>query len=120
MISFNANAGQGSISRTHYLPYGPLQTGLACNPARRQGAEHALDVYRIVETRLGEHPFLGGAKMSIAVIHLFRLFWRFRNSANLTHGTLPLLDAFYDRMSERPAVKKTCEIEEKIGYELPS
>lgn len=89
-------------------------------PARRRGTEHALDVYRIVENRLGESIFVLGSKMSIADIHLFRLLWRFRNSADLARGTLPLLEAFYDRMIDRPAVRKTLEIEEAIGYELPS
>lgn len=90
------------------------------HPARRRGVEHALDVYRIVEKRLGERMFVVGSKTSMADIHLFRLFWRFRNSADLALGTLPLLEAFHDRMMERPAVKKTLEIEEAIGYELPT
>lgn len=90
------------------------------HPARRRGVDYALDVYRIVEKRLGERMFVVGSKMSMADIHLFRLFWRFRNSANLPPGALPLLEAFHDRMMERPAVKKTLEIEEAIGYELPS
>jgi glutathione S-transferase len=90
------------------------------HPARRKGVDHALDVYRIVEKRLGERMFVAGSKMSVADIHLFRLFWRFRNSADLAPGTLPLLEAFHDRMMERPAIKRTLEIEEAIGYELPS
>ena len=47
------------------------------HPARRQGAEHARRIYAIAEQRLG------GAsgrwrRYSIADIHLFRLYWRFR------------------------------------------
>jgi len=90
------------------------------HPARRRGMEHALDAYRVVEKRLGESTFVAGSKMSVADIHLFRLFWRFRNSTNLAPSTLPLLEAFHDRMMERSAVRKTLEIEESIGYELPS
>ena len=90
------------------------------HPARRRGVDYAVDIYRFAEKRLGQRVFVGGTKMSAADIHLFRLFWRFRNSANLASGTLPVLEAFYDRMMERPAVKKTLEIEEAIGYELPS
>lgn len=89
------------------------------HPARRRGLEYAMDIYRIVEKRLGNQEFVVGSRMSIADIHLFRLFWRFRSSANIAPGELPLLQALYDRIKERPAVKKTCEIEEKIGYELP-
>ena len=32
---------------------------------------------------------------------------------------LPALSAHYDRMMARPAVKRTCEIEAALGYELP-
>lgn len=89
------------------------------HPARRKGLEYAMDIYRIVEKRLGNQEFVVGSRMSIADIHLFRLFWRFHSSANIAPGELPVLQALFDRIKERPAVKKTCEIEEQIGYELP-
>ena len=57
---------------------------------------------------------------SIADIHLFRLFWRFFNSLHPAPGEFPNLDAHYQRMMARPAVRKTCEIEASIGYELPA
>jgi glutathione S-transferase len=34
-------------------------------------------------------------------------------------GTFPNLDAHYERMMARPAVKKTIEVESAVGYELP-
>ena len=49
------------------------------HPARRQGLEHARAVYSIAEQRLGEREWAVG-RYSIADIHLFRLFWRFRGS----------------------------------------
>lgn len=90
------------------------------HPARRKGLAYALDIYRIVEQRLGNQEFVVGSQMSIADIHLFRLFWRLRSSANLAPSELPVLQAYHDRIMERPAVKRTFEIEEKIGYELPA
>src|SRR5580693_772212 len=72
------------------------------HPARRQGADHARAVY------------------AIADIHLFRLFWRFSNSLELSRTEFPNLFAHYDRMMARPAVQRTLEIEKSIGYELPA
>lgn len=88
------------------------------HPARRQGLEHVREVYRIADKRLGRNDWAVG-QYSIADIHLFRLFWRFRNSLDPKPGDFPNIEAHYERMMARPAVKKTIEIEEKIGYSLP-
>ena len=63
---------------------------------------------------------MGGRGYSIADIHLFRLFWRFRGSLNAEPGEFPALSAHYDRMMARAAVRRTIEIETAIGYELPA
>lgn len=89
------------------------------HPARRQGLEHARTVYAVVDQRLGNRTWALGDRFSIADIHLFRLFWRFRNSLNPEPGEFPSLVAHYDRMMARPAVKKTIEVESAVGYELP-
>jgi glutathione S-transferase len=89
------------------------------HPARRQGPDHARAVYAIAEQRLGEQKWAIG-RYSIADIHLFRLFWRFRGSLDPTAGKFPNLTAHYQRMMARPAVRKTIEIESAIGYELPA
>jgi glutathione S-transferase len=89
------------------------------HPARRQGADHASAVYAIAEQRLGSREWAVG-RYSIADIHLFRLFWRFSNSLELSRTEFPNLFAHYDRMMARPAVQRTLEIEGSIGYELPA
>jgi glutathione S-transferase len=88
------------------------------HPARRQGLEHARAVYAIVEARLGTRTWTLGDRFSIADIHLFRLFWRFRGSLEPAPGEFPNLVAHYDRMMARPSVKKTIEVESAVGYEL--
>jgi glutathione S-transferase len=88
------------------------------HPARRLGMEGAKKVYGLADRRLGEQEWALG-RYSIADIHLFRLYWRFANSAKPAAGTFPRLSAHYDRMMMRPAVRRTCEIEAEIGYELP-
>ena len=89
------------------------------HPARRIGVERWREVFRIAEQRLGGRDWAIG-RYSIADIHLFRLYWRFFNSLKPPAGTFPSLDAHYRRMMARPAVRKTCAIEEAIGYELPA
>ncbi len=89
------------------------------HPARRQGPERARSVYAIAEQRLGEQEWAAGC-YSIADIHLFRLFWRFRGWLDPAPGEFPHLAGHYQRMMARPAVRKTIEIEAAIGYELPA
>ena len=88
------------------------------HPARAQGVEHMRGVYRIADARLAGQEWAIG-RYSIADIHLFRLYWRFRKFLELAPGSLPALDAHYERMMTRPAVKRTIEIEQAIGYRLP-
>jgi glutathione S-transferase len=88
------------------------------HPARRRGLDHARLVYGIADRRLGDGWALG--PYSIADIHLFRLYWRFFNSLQPAAGEFPNLNAHYARMLERPAVRRTIEIESAIGYELPA
>jgi glutathione S-transferase len=89
------------------------------HPARRQGVERWRAAFAIAEQRLGRREWVL-PRYSIADIHLFRLFWRFRGSLDPAPGEFPALTAHYDRMMARPAVKKTIEIEAAVGYELPA
>jgi glutathione S-transferase len=90
------------------------------HPARRRGIEHARAVYALADRRLGGEEWAVGGRYSVADIHLFRLFWRFRGSLHPEPGEFPALSAHHDRMMARPAVLKTCEVEAAIGYELPA
>ena len=81
------------------------------HPARRQGLEHARAIYALADKRLGKNDWAVGGRYSIADIHLFRLYWRFRNSLNPAPGEFPNIEAHYTRMMARPAVKKTIEVE---------
>jgi glutathione S-transferase len=88
------------------------------HPARRIGAERWREVFGLADRRLGGREWAIG-RYSIADIHLFRLFWRFHRTVNPPRADYPGLTAHYERMMARPAVKKTCEIEAAIGYDLP-
>jgi glutathione S-transferase len=89
------------------------------HPTRRRGIEHARAVYALADKRLGAQDWAIGS-YSIADIHLFRLYWRFFNSLHPEPGALPNLHRHYQRMMARPAVQRTCEIEARVGYELPA
>lgn len=89
------------------------------HPARRQGVEHAVDVYRIVEQKLAGREWCVGS-YSIADIHLFRLYWRFHGSLEQQPGTFPALEAHFARMMARDAVRQTIEAEARTGYQLPA
>ena len=91
----------------------------AIHPARRQGLEAAREVWQLAEQRLGHREWAVGGRYSIADIHLFRLFWRFRDSLNPGPHEFPNLNAHRERMLARAAVKRTIDIESAIGYQLP-
>jgi len=88
------------------------------HPARRIGIERWKEVFEIAEKRLARQDWAVG-DYSIADIHLFRLFWRFFGSVHPARETYPGLSAHYDRMMERPAVRRVLEIESAVGYQLP-
>jgi glutathione S-transferase len=91
----------------------------AIHPARQAGMERAHEVWQIADTRLGRNDWAVGGGYSIADIHLFRLYWRIRDALKPKAGSLANIEAHYHRVMARPAVRKTIEIEEKIGYSLP-
>jgi glutathione S-transferase len=88
------------------------------HPARRRGLEKAMPIYAMADRRLGQREWAIGESYSIADIHLFRLFWRFRNSLHPPDGSFPHLSAHHDRVMARPAVQETIEVESRLGYEL--
>jgi glutathione S-transferase len=86
--------------------------------ARGRGPEEGRRVFGLADRKLGDRDWAIG-RYSIADIHLFRLYWRFQPLLGLAPGALPALEAHYDRMMARPAVRRTIEIEAALGYELP-
>lgn len=89
------------------------------HPSRVRGLEHARYVYQLADQKLGNRDWAIGT-YSIADIHLFRLFWRFRDSLKPEPGDFPALEAHAKRMMARPAVQKTLQVESALGYELPA
>ena len=90
------------------------------HPAVGQGPERVAETWRIAEQKLGGRQWCVGDKYSIADIHLFRLYWRFKDRFDLKAAEHPSVHSLYKRMMERPAVKKTIEIEAKVPSSLPA
>jgi glutathione S-transferase len=89
------------------------------HPARQKGIEHARHIYALADRRLGKDDWILG-RYSIADIHLFRLYWRFRASLQPQPQEFPHLEALHARMLARPAVQRTLAAESAVGYELPA
>jgi len=94
-------------------------TAATLHPARRIGLERWKEVFKFADPRLGSNEWAAGGHYSIADIHLFRLYWRFKTTTSPAAGEYPSLDAHFARVTARPAVQKTIEIESRIGYNLP-
>jgi glutathione S-transferase len=88
------------------------------HPVLRLRNERTTQALGYADGKLARREWAVG-RYSIADIHLFRLYWRYARSVKPDRGTFPNLSAHHDRMMQRPAVQRTCEIEAAIGYELP-
>lgn len=87
--------------------------------AGRQGPEAVDEAFGVAEKRLAARKWTVGDRYSIADIHLFRLYWRFRPAYRLPDGRFPAVEDLYARVLARPAVARTIAAEEKVGYALP-
>lgn len=80
--------------------------------SRAKGPEHVANAFQVANLRLGDRQWAIG-RYSIADIHLFRVYWRFRPGLNAPKGTYSALEAHHDRMLARPAVLKALAIEKQ-------
>jgi glutathione S-transferase len=81
---------------------------------RVRGNDAIAASFDIAQKKLGDKQWAIGA-YSIADIHLFRVYWRFRPGLEKPAGAWPALDAHEARMLARPAVKKALEAEKKYA-----
>lgn len=82
--------------------------------SRSKGPEATAAAFAVAEKKLAGREWAIG-RYSIADIHLFRVYWRFRPGLDVPKGTYPALEAHHDRMLARPAVKKAIEVEKAYG-----
>jgi glutathione S-transferase len=84
------------------------------HPSRAKGPQDMASAVELANRKLGDRTWAVG-NFSIADIHLFRVFWRFRPDLKAPKGTYPALEAHHDRMLARPAVQKALEAEKKYA-----
>jgi len=82
--------------------------------ARKEGPAAIAEAFELANKKLGDGQWCVG-RYSIADIHVFRVFWRFRREIDAAPGTYPALESHHDRMLARPAVQRAMEIEKKYG-----
>ena len=82
--------------------------------ARKQGPSAIAEAFEIANEKLGGAQWCVG-RYSIADIHVFRVFWRFRTQIEAAPGTYPALESHHDRMLARSAVQQAMEIEAKYA-----
>ena len=78
--------------------------------SRARGPEHVPSALTVADRKLGDRQWAIG-RFSIADIHLFRVYWRFRPGMDAPVGSYPALEAHHDRMLARPAVQKALAVE---------
>jgi glutathione S-transferase len=78
--------------------------------SRTRGSEHVANAFLVADRKLGNRQWAIG-RYSIADIHLFRVYWRFRPGIDAAPGTYPALEGHHDRMLARAAVKQTLTTE---------
>ena len=69
----------------------------------------------LANIKLGNRTWALGDRFTIADIHLFRIYWRFRPDLDAPKGAHPALEAHHERMLARPAVQKALETEQKYA-----
>ena len=84
------------------------------HPARARGMEALAEAWTLAEKKLGGGEWVLGS-YSIVDIHLFRLYWRMVNTPGDRPTGFKRLDAHYERMMARPAVKRTIEAEKAMA-----
>lgn len=78
--------------------------------SRAKGEDAVKAAFDVAEKKLAGREWAIG-RFSIADIHLFRVYWRFRPGLDVPMGTYPALEAHHDRMLARPSVQQALAAE---------
>jgi len=104
-----ANVGPVFGNHNHFR-HDPARAPYAAERFRRTAAE----LYRILDRRLGERPWLAGEAYSIADIATFPWARYLRRHA-MKPEELPHLAAWLTKISERPAVHRAAKVVAEMG-----
>ena len=79
--------------------------------SRGKGAEAMDHAFSVVDQKLSDRDWLTG-RYTIADIHVFRIYWKFKTALEAPAGTYPALESYHDRMLARPAVIQALDVED--------
>jgi glutathione S-transferase len=89
----------------------PVFWGLVRTPAEKRdeaaiakGIEGCRGAFRLLDAELGDRPYLLGARLTVADIPLGCACYRW-HALDVPHDALPHLEAWYERLRERPAFR---------------
>jgi len=98
------------INSEVHKAFGPLFRPNSTEEVKTQARELVARRLGYIENRIGDAPFLMGENFTVADAYLFVvLSWRKR--VNVDISAFPKLQAYYDRIHERPATRKAREDE---------
>lgn len=89
-------------------------TASTLHGSRAKGNEAMAAAFAVANQKLGDRQWAIG-RFTIADIHLFRVYWRFRPGMDAAPGTYPALEAHHDRMLARPSVQQALATEKTYG-----
>jgi len=78
--------------------------------SRAKGPDAIEAAFSVADKKLAGREWAIG-RFSIADIHLFRVYWRFRPGLELPKSSFPTLQAHHDRMLARASVQQALEAE---------
>ena len=87
--------------------------------AQVRGLDHAMAIYKLADQRLGNARMGPRLLLNRRYPPVPSLLALSPTPLSRAPGSFPNLEAHYSRMMARPAVRRTIEIEQAIGYDLP-
>jgi glutathione S-transferase len=98
----------GSLEGTSTLAF--VAASLGANPeAARRFDERVDRAYRMIDTRLGEVPYLAGPALTLADIMIVYPLTTVRAAAKRSLADYPNIRAYLKRIGERPAFRRATE-----------
>lgn len=102
------------IATEIHKQFSPLFYPTTPDEVKAQQRSRIAGRFDLIEKTLEKQPFLLGADFSVADAYLFNML-RWTEHTGIDRSKWPALVAFYDRVSQRPAVKAALEAEKSAA-----
>lgn len=102
------------IATEIHKQFSPLFSPTTPDEVKAQQRSRIAGRFDLVEKTLAKQPYLLGADFSVADAYLFNML-RWTEHTGIDRSKWPALVAFYDRVSQRPAVKAALDAEKSAA-----